>query len=203
MLARTARNALASSSRPLFRFRGCLHAKQDALKTFSRLATTVSAPVPASSDDADIIADFDLPHGAQRYSGLKPTGLFGHGFLSTPNAFVQLADSTLLRAEVLTQRIVWAKESRDELFKVVKHLDRLSDLLCGVIDLAELVRNAHPDPVWVQTAEHVYEKMCEFMNVLNTHVDLYLVRNIGVIYSMVYLSIHLFRCLNKSYLIRR
>ncbi|KAI0785474.1 mitochondrial intermediate peptidase [Irpex lacteus] len=175
MFARTARNALTSSSRPLFRFRGCLNAKQDALKTFSRRATTVSAPVPASSDDADIIADFDLPRGAQRPSGLKPTGLFGHGFLTTPSAFVQLADSTLLRAEVLTQRIVRARESREELARVVKHLDRLSDLLCGVIDLAELVRNAHPDPVWVQTAEHVYEKMCEFMNVLNTHVELYYV----------------------------
>ena len=58
----------------------------------------------------------------------------------------------------MTQKIVRARESRDELFKVVKHLDRLSDMLCGVIDLAELVRNAHPDPEWVQSAEHVYEK---------------------------------------------
>lgn len=106
----------------------------------------------------------------------------------TPSAFVQLADSTLLRAEVLTQRIVRARESREELARVVKHLDRLSDLLCGVIDLAELVRNAHPDPVWVQTAEHVYEKMCEFMNVLNTHVELYYVRTLAVAFCIVYSS---------------
>ena len=39
--------------------------------------------------------------------------------------------------------------------------------------LAELVRNAHPDPVWVQSSEEVYEKLCEFMNVLNTNVGLY------------------------------
>jgi len=55
---------------------------------------------------------------------------------------------------------------------VVKNLDRLSDMLCGVIDLAELVRNAHPDRAWVEAANNAYEALCEFMNVLNTHVGL-------------------------------
>lgn len=57
--------------------------------------------------------------------------------------------------------------------KVVKNLDRLSDMLCSVIDLAELVRNAHPDHAWVDAANEAYETLCEFMNVLNTHVGLY------------------------------
>ena len=69
-----------------------------------------------------------------------------------------------------------ARHNRDELFKVVKNLDRLSDMLCSVIDLAELIRNAHPDQEWVDSAEQVYEQLCEFMNVLNTHVGLYEVR---------------------------
>jgi mitochondrial intermediate peptidase len=56
---------------------------------------------------------------------------------------------------------------------VVKNLDRLSDMLCGVIDLAELVRNAHPDRLWAEAANHAYETLCEFMNVLNTHTGLY------------------------------
>lgn len=59
-------------------------------------------------------------------------------------------------------------------------------MLCGVIDLAELVRNAHPDPAWVESAEEVYAHLCEFMNVLNTHVGLYDVR------SYVYSSMSLF-----------
>jgi hypothetical protein len=190
MFARATRNALASSSRPTFRFRGCLNAPKDISRSLSRHAAQVSVPAPPSSDDADIIADFDLPQGSQRYTGLKQSGLFGHAFLTSPLAFVELADSTLLRAKVLTQRIVRARESRGELFRVVKNLDRLSDLLCGVIDLAELVRNAHPDPEWVQSAEHVYEKMCEFMNVLNTHVDLYLVRTPGVVQYNIHLIIY-------------
>ncbi len=61
--------------------------------------------------------------------------------------------------------------------KVVKNLDRLSDMLCGIIDLSELVRHAHPDKAWVDAANHAYETLCEFMNVLNTHVGLYEVRN--------------------------
>ena len=62
------------------------------------------------------------------------------------------------------------------MFKVVKNLDRLSDLLCSVVDLAEFVRNAHPDPKWVASANNLYESLSEFMNVLNTHVGLYNVR---------------------------
>ena len=56
---------------------------------------------------------------------------------------------------------------------MVKNLDRLSDMLCSVIDLAELVRNAHPDPEWVKSANEAYEQLCEYMNVLNTNVGLY------------------------------
>jgi len=56
---------------------------------------------------------------------------------------------------------------------MVKNLDRLSDLLCGVIDLAELVRNVHPDSAWVEGANAAYEQLCEYMNELNVHIGLY------------------------------
>jgi len=55
----------------------------------------------------------------------------------------------------------------------VKNLDRLSDLLCGVIDMCELVRNVHPDESWVIEAERAYERLCSFMNGLNTDQGLY------------------------------
>ena len=106
----------------------------------------------------------------------SPTGLFGQPSLVSPSSFQNLALATLIRAKLLTERIVRARESRDELFKVVKNLDRLSDMLCSVIDLAELVRNAHPDPEWVDSANEAYEQLCEYMNVLNTDVGLYEVR---------------------------
>ncbi|KZT08480.1 zincin [Laetiporus sulphureus 93-53] len=104
---------------------------------------------------------------------MNSTGLFNYPSLSTPLAFNALADSTLRRAQLLTERVPRARGSRSELFKVVKNLDTLSDLLCGVIDLAELLRNAHPDRAWVRCADGEYEKLCEFMNILNTHVGLH------------------------------
>ncbi|PIL31767.1 hypothetical protein GSI_06471 [Ganoderma sinense ZZ0214-1] len=171
MLTRVVKNAIPTAAKSLFRFRGCLTAGRlgrDA--NLSRPATT-SAIQPASVDDTDLIAFFDQPYAPHKLT--SPTGLFGHHMLTTPSAFVALADSTLRRAQLLTDRILRARESRDELFKVVKNLDRLSDMLCGVIDLAELVRNAHPDQAWIQSADEVYEKLCEFMNVLNTNVGLY------------------------------
>jgi intermediate peptidase len=58
------------------------------------------------------------------------------------------------------------------MLKVIKNFDRLSDMLCSVIDLAELVRNAHPDPTWVENANNAYEMLSEFMNVLNTNAGL-------------------------------
>lgn len=119
----------------------------------------------------DFLSLFDRGHGVSWSS--SPTGLFGQPSLVSPSSFQNLALATLIRAKLLTERIVRARESRDELFKVVKNFDRLSDMLCSVIDLAELVRNAHPDPEWVESANEAYEQLCEYMNVLNTNVGLY------------------------------
>jgi intermediate peptidase len=120
----------------------------------------------------DFLSSFDRPPHRVSWS-ISPTGLFGQPSLVSPSSFQNLAVATLIRAKLLTERIVRARESRDELFKVVKNLDRLSDMLCSVIDLAELVRNAHPDPEWVESANEAYEQLCEYMNVLNTNVGLY------------------------------
>ncbi|KAH7930422.1 mitochondrial intermediate peptidase [Leucogyrophana mollusca] len=170
MIARTAGNTLHRLSRPIFRFRGCLHTKNTVL---ARRAASTSVTLPASTDDAELVSLFDKPQLGRKSSPLSYSGIFQHPQLTTPAAFSALADSTLVRAQLLTERILRARESRGELFKVIKNLDRLSDTLCGVIDLAELVRNAHPDPLWVESASESYEKLCEFMNVLNTHVGLY------------------------------
>ena len=174
MLARAAKNVLPRPSKPSFCFRGCLNAPRRVRNAVLARAATTSAIQPASVDDLNLIAFFDQPYAPQKST--SPTGIFGHQTLTTPTSFVALADSTLRRAQLVTERILRARESRDEMFRVVKNLDRLSDMLCGVIDLAELLRNAHPDLVWVQSAEEVYEKLCEFMNVLNTNVGLYQVR---------------------------
>ena len=129
--------------------------------------------IKTNSDD--LLSFFDHPYHRTSWSR-SPTGLFGQPSLVSPSSFHNLALATLIRAQSLTERIVRARQSRDELLKAVKNLDRLSDMLCSVIDLAELVRNAHPDPEWVGSANEAYEQLCEYMNVLNTNVGLYEVR---------------------------
>ncbi|KAI6031498.1 mitochondrial intermediate peptidase [Pisolithus microcarpus] len=139
----------------------------------ARKLSTLTPVIPPSPDDLELVSLFDQPQSGRKTRHTSVTGIFQHTRLTTPSAFTALADSTLVRAQLLTERILRARQSRSELFKVVKNLDRLSDLLCGVIDLAELLRNAHPDPQWVQSANDSYEKLCEYMNVLNTNVGLY------------------------------
>ncbi|CAL1695003.1 unnamed protein product [Somion occarium] len=173
MLAKTTKDVLRKAVKPPFRFRGCLYAKREAATHLATSTSLSNVPVPASADDAAIIDDLDKPYSSYPSSPLSPTGLFRHRLLTSPREFKVLAEATQRRAEILTERIVRAGESREELYKVVKNLDRLSDMLCGVIDLAELIRNTHPDASWVQHAESVYDQLCQFMNVLNTHVGLY------------------------------
>ena len=53
-----------------------------------------------------------------------------------------------------------------------RDLDRLSDLLCRVIDLSDFVRVTHPDRRIQRAATQAYAQMFEYMNVLNTTTGL-------------------------------
>ncbi|KAL1919691.1 uncharacterized protein VTP21DRAFT_1622 [Calcarisporiella thermophila] len=100
-------------------------------------------------------------------------GLFGNPDLAQPEGFDYAADKALHRATLIVQRLYRAGTSDGELRKVVKNLDRLSDVLCSVIDTAEFIRSAHPDVAMREAANRAYEKLCTFMNTLNTNVQLY------------------------------
>lgn len=126
----------------------------------------------AKVDDSDVKALFDTPYAP---TSNEPTGLFTLGPLTHPKALRPLTQRTLVHARAIVDRISRAKDdpSGRELRLVVKNLDRLSDLLCGVIDMCELVRNAHPDSRWVREADNTYEALCSYMNELNTDRGLF------------------------------
>jgi intermediate peptidase len=102
----------------------------------------------------------------------KLTGLFRNPELTTPQGFHLEAEKALRRVKLLVRRITNAN-TKEELRKVVKNLDRLSDALCSVIDTAEFVRTAHPDPKFAKAANWAYEHLCSYMNSLNTNTELY------------------------------
>ena len=99
-------------------------------------------------------------------------GLFRNKHLTSPLGFPIYAQRNLAKARRLVDKIVSA-ETPDQLRQIVKDLDRLSDLLCRVIDMSEIVRATHPDRNIVQAASEAYGVMFEYMNVLNTTTGLY------------------------------
>lgn len=78
---------------------------------------------------------------------------------------------TLRKAKKLVAKIL-AASSVEQYHRIVKDLDRLSDLLCRVIDISDFVRATHPDPRMQVAATRAYAMVFEYMNVLNTTTGL-------------------------------
>ncbi|KZO96541.1 mitochondrial intermediate peptidase [Calocera viscosa TUFC12733] len=169
--------SLLRSIPKIYRFKGCLNAPKSTYRR-SYAAVSISQPVLRSdagllADDADLRHVFDDPVPPQTAGVLKPTGLFGYPEMSSAGSILALGERTLSRAKVLVTRAKQSRQSRSELRKLVKTLDRLSDMLCIVIDMCELVRHAHPDPQISGSANSVYEYLCSYMNTLNTDIELH------------------------------
>lgn len=159
-------------------------------------------PLPdfsTSFSDEEVRTIFDQPSSilaqTSSTSGLAPTGLFLHPRLTHPEYLQTLTHQTLISASHVVDRIcsvlpdfqpsfpdspfkdtsasLSPYEHERRLRSVPKNLDRLSDILCLVIDMAELIRNTHPEEAWILEAERAYETLGSYMNSLNTNQDLY------------------------------
>jgi intermediate peptidase len=107
-------------------------------------------------------------------TGSKQLGLFNNPNFVTAAGFDQAANETIERAQLIVERIWRAPENgENEMRMVVKNLDRLSDTLCCVIDMAEFIRNAHPDAAIMEAANKAYGDLCSYMNTLNTDTRLH------------------------------
>ncbi|KAI4216827.1 MAG: hypothetical protein LQ351_000776 [Letrouitia transgressa] len=98
-------------------------------------------------------------------------GLFQNHYLTHPNGFLAFSNATLEKCRKVVAKVVHAS-SVDELRSIPRDLDRLSDLLCRVLDVADFVRATHPKPAFQEAASQAYGTMFEYMNVLNTTPDL-------------------------------
>ncbi|KAF7731691.1 Mitochondrial intermediate peptidase [Apophysomyces ossiformis] len=105
-------------------------------------------------------------------------GLFQNSNFVDAQGFDYATKQAIQRAQLIVERICKAPENGPaEMRKVVKNLDRLSDTLCSVIDMAELIRNAHPDEKIMEAANKTYSDLCSYMNTLNTDVRIHQVSN--------------------------
>lgn len=145
----------------------------------SSASAAASAPVPVSSgrqDDVLTQAVFDDTRVWDAFRLGAPhtvsTGLFMNSLLARPEGFEEFTKRNLRLAAALAEKVSSAEDGED-LRAVIQDLDRMSDLLCSVIDMSEFIRTMHPDTAFVEAAENAYDEMFEFMNTLNVHVGLY------------------------------
>ncbi|OLY82857.1 Mitochondrial intermediate peptidase 1 [Smittium mucronatum] len=99
-------------------------------------------------------------------------GLFMDRRFTTPANFTKSASECFSTCDILVSRI---KNTDIEGSKnsIIKLFDELSDNLCQFMDAAEVIRQVHPDIVWKEHAENVYSSLLDYMNGLNTNVDIY------------------------------
>lgn len=158
---------------------------QPSLSQRSRKATTASAArptdvarnTPTSSrgyDDQLLGEIFDsepLWHQFSQTNHGSPSkpwsGLFQNSYLTKASGFRDFTQTTLKKCQGIVAGVL-AASSLEQLKSIPKDLDRLSDALCRVLDIAEFVRTTHPNPSFQQAANEAYLELFEYMNVLNT-----------------------------------
>lgn len=129
----------------------------------------------ATGEDDDLRSIFDDTTAWKQQSTLTrsttapSSGLFQNPHFSSVRDIDYASQQAIQQAQIIVERICNApKNGHEEMVRIVKNLDRLSDTLCGVIDIAEFVRNAHPDPVVMEASNKAYGDLCSYMNTLNT-----------------------------------
>lgn len=98
-------------------------------------------------------------------------GLFRNRYLTAPKGFIEFAHANLERARAIVDKVLSAS-TRDEYRAMVRDLDRLSDILCRVLDMADFVRVTHPDRTTQRAASEAWEMVYTYMNELNTMTGL-------------------------------
>ncbi|KAI4138094.1 MAG: hypothetical protein L6R39_006967, partial [Caloplaca ligustica] len=119
-------------------------------------------------DSQDFWRDFRNTH---RSTTSPPKGLFQNRYLTKPEGFIDFARTTAKTCQRLVTRVVESSTVQEQRL-IPKILDRLSDSLCRVLDMADFVRSTHPDVGFQESSSEAWSMLYEFMNVLNTTPEL-------------------------------
>lgn len=104
----------------------------------------------------------------------QKSGLFKNDYLKNPEGLVQFSKDSLQTAkDLVKQMLIDVNTDEHGRLTYIRKLDQLSDVLCRVIDVAEFIRNTHPQQAWIDAAQTTHEILFEYMNQLNTNVELY------------------------------
>jgi mitochondrial intermediate peptidase len=169
----------------------CPRCFQSQIRRASTLTATISTdpsqpiiPSPATRSTNDVADDKILRQvfdsrafwrefsKSSRESPLQESvGLVRNKYLKSPDGFLLYARDTTRRCQRLVEKTL-SMNTVEEYKNIVRDLDRLSDLLCRVIDLSDFIRSTHPDRKYQMMATQAYSTMYEYMNQLNTTTHL-------------------------------
>lgn len=140
--------------------------------------TTATTSASATTDLKRVFDDqkFYTQFNRQHFNLLSDSnvGLFQNQYLKTPEGLVQFSKDSLKHAKLLVaQMLIDVETDQAGKLSYIRKLDQLSDILCRAIDVAEFIRNAHSGSAWVDAAQQTHEILFEYMNQLNTNVELY------------------------------
>lgn len=145
-----------------------------AQRSFSKTSKIFSNDLTKLFDDQRYFNRFNEENNDSMFFAGRRTGLFMNEALTTPRGLVDFSKESLTKAKELVNTMLEdVRKSEEGKVNYVRKLDQLSDILCRVIDVAEFIRVAHPSKKWVKAAQQTHEIMFEYMNQLNTNVDLY------------------------------
>ncbi|MCJ1386205.1 Mitochondrial intermediate peptidase [Xylographa soralifera] len=134
-------------------------------------------PPATTHDDRDLRKIFDSRPFWREFSKSRTgfyrqnVGLFQNQYLTRPEGFEEYARVTLVKCRRIVAKVLEIS-TVDGYKSIVQDLDRLSDLLCRIIDLADFVRSTHPDPAFQNAANEAHALMFQYMNTLNTTTGL-------------------------------
>ncbi|KAL7628621.1 Mitochondrial intermediate peptidase [Parahypoxylon ruwenzoriense] len=134
------------------------------------------SPPDLNYDDSLLRQIFDSPPAFEHFGktwvkGGGNVGLFRNKYLTSPQGFLTFAQVTVTRAQKLVDKVLNASTLED--YKaLVRDLDRLSDLLCRVLDVSDFVRVTHPDEKIQAAASQAWSLVYQYMNQLNTTTGL-------------------------------
>ncbi|KIV80828.1 hypothetical protein PV11_08304 [Exophiala sideris] len=126
---------------------------------------------PARHGDNAQLRELFNNKGSWQTSAKKSSGLIGNAHLTTPQGFQKFAERSLAQCKRLVERTL-AASTLEQYRAIPKDLDRLSDLLCRVIDLSDFIRSIHPNAAVAAAASASYSLMFQYMNELNTTTGL-------------------------------
>ncbi|KAI2613590.1 Metalloprotease [Hypoxylon fragiforme] len=136
------------------------------------------SPPDLKHDDALLRQIFDSPQTLKdsvkplfNYATGQNVGLFRNKYLTSPQGFLTFADVTIKRARKLVAKVLNAS-TLDEYKAIVRDMDRLSDMLCRVLDVSDFVRVTHPDAKIQEAASQAWSLVYQYMNQLNTETGL-------------------------------